>query len=41
MPDYEPEADGIPNTFVPGRNILFLTLAAWFSAFTNSSRQSG
>ena len=28
VPDYEPEADGIPNTFVPGRNILFLTLAA-------------
>ena len=27
VPDYEPEADGIPNTFVPGRNILFLTLA--------------
>lgn len=26
VPDYEPEADGIPNTFVPGRNILFLTL---------------
>ncbi len=23
VPDYEPEADGIPNTFVPGRNILF------------------
>lgn len=22
------EADGVPNTFVPGRNILFLTLAA-------------
>ncbi|VEB93731.1 queuosine biosynthesis protein QueC [Citrobacter koseri] len=24
VPDYEPDADGIPNTFVPGRNILFL-----------------
>ncbi len=23
VPDYEPEASGIPNTFVPGRNILF------------------
>lgn len=22
VPDYEPEADGIPNTFVPGRNIF-------------------
>ena len=31
MPDYEPEADGIPNTFVPGRNILFLTLAAIYA----------
>ncbi|WP_124063599.1 7-cyano-7-deazaguanine synthase QueC, partial [Escherichia coli] len=31
VPDYEPEADGIPNTFVPGRNILFLTLAAIYA----------
>ncbi len=23
VPDYEPDASGIPNTFVPGRNILF------------------
>ncbi|AST78750.1 TPA: 7-cyano-7-deazaguanine synthase QueC [Citrobacter farmeri] len=31
VPDYEPDADGIPNTFVPGRNILFLTLAAIYA----------
>ncbi len=23
VPDYQPDAEGIPNTFVPGRNILF------------------
>ena len=23
VPDYTPDASGIPNTFVPGRNILF------------------
>jgi 7-cyano-7-deazaguanine synthase len=26
--DIELQADGLPNTFVPGRNLLFLTLAA-------------
>ncbi|MCQ5003266.1 7-cyano-7-deazaguanine synthase, partial [Escherichia coli] len=26
VPDYDPEADVIQNTFVHGRNILFLTL---------------
>ena len=31
VPDYEPDASGIPNTFVPGRNILFLTLAAIYA----------
>ena len=31
VPDYEPDANGIPNTFVPGRNILFLTLAAIYA----------
>ncbi len=31
VPDYEENADGIPNTFVPGRNILFLTLAAVYA----------
>ena len=31
VPDYEPEASGIPNTFVPGRNILFLTLTAIYA----------
>ena len=25
---FEMQADGLPNTFVPGRNLLFLTLAA-------------
>lgn len=31
VPDYQPDASGIPNTFVPGRNILFLTLAAIYA----------
>ena len=31
VPDYSPDATGIPNTFVPGRNILFLTLAAIYA----------
>ena len=31
VPDYEPDASGIPNTFVPGRNILFLTLTAIYA----------
>ena len=31
VPDYEPDASGIPNTFVPGRNILFLTLASIYA----------
>jgi len=31
VPDYEPDAEGIPNTFVPGRNILFLTLTAIYA----------
>jgi 7-cyano-7-deazaguanine synthase len=30
VPDYEPDASGIPNTFVPGR-ILFLTLTAIYA----------
>jgi 7-cyano-7-deazaguanine synthase len=25
--DTPPQANGLPNTFVPGRNILFLTIA--------------
>ncbi len=31
VPDYDADASGIPNTFVPGRNILFLTLAAIYA----------
>lgn len=31
VPGYQPNAQGIPNTFVPGRNILFLTLAAIYA----------
>ena len=31
VPDYQPDAEGIPNTFVPGRNILFLTLTAIYA----------
>ncbi|CAJ0993094.1 7-cyano-7-deazaguanine synthase QueC [Pantoea sp. Nvir] len=31
MPSYDPAATNIPNTFVPGRNILFLTLASIYS----------
>lgn len=39
VPDYEPDANGIPNTFVRGRNILFLTLAAIY-AYRCRQRQS-
>lgn len=31
LPDYQPAARGVPDTFVPGRNILFLTLAAIYA----------
>ncbi|TKY84231.1 7-cyano-7-deazaguanine synthase QueC [Pectobacterium polonicum] len=31
VPDYDANAQGIPNTFVPGRNILFLTLASIYA----------
>ncbi len=31
MPDYDPDAEGLPSTFVPGRNILFLTLASIYA----------
>ncbi|MCL2897592.1 7-cyano-7-deazaguanine synthase QueC [Brenneria tiliae] len=31
VPDYDSEAQGLPSTFVPGRNILFLTLAAIYA----------
>lgn len=31
VPAYDPSASGLPSTFVPGRNILFLTLAAIYA----------
>ena len=31
VPDWEESENGLPNTFVPGRNILFLTLAAIYA----------
>ncbi len=31
VPTYDPEASGLPSTFVPGRNILFLTLASIYA----------
>ncbi|WP_409306472.1 7-cyano-7-deazaguanine synthase QueC [Pectobacterium sp. B1J-3] len=31
VPDYDADAHGIPSTFVPGRNILFLTLASIYA----------
>lgn len=31
VPAYDPAASGLPSTFVPGRNILFLTLAAIYA----------
>ena len=31
VPAYDPDASGLPSTFVPGRNILFLTLAAVYA----------
>lgn len=31
VPAYEADASGLPSTFVPGRNILFLTLAAIYA----------
>lgn len=31
VPDYDPQATGLPSTFVPGRNILFLTLASIYA----------
>lgn len=31
VPAYDPQASGLPSTFVPGRNILFLTLAAVYA----------
>ncbi|WP_312240332.1 7-cyano-7-deazaguanine synthase QueC [Pantoea sp.] len=31
VPAYDPDASGLPSTFVPGRNILFMTLAAIYA----------
>ncbi|MEN5016501.1 7-cyano-7-deazaguanine synthase QueC [Erwinia sp. Eh17-17] len=31
VPAYDPDASGLPSTFVPGRNILFLTFAAIYA----------
>ncbi|RWR00678.1 queuosine biosynthesis protein QueC [[Pantoea] beijingensis] len=31
VPTYNPDASGLPSTFVPGRNILFLTLASIYA----------
>lgn len=31
VPQWDPNASGLPSTFVPGRNILFLTLASVFA----------
>lgn len=31
VPVYDPKAESLPNTFVPGRNILFLTLASVYA----------
>jgi len=31
VPAYDPAAGGLPSTFVPGRNILFLTLASIYA----------
>lgn len=31
VPAFDPDASGLPSTFVPGRNILFLTLASIYA----------
>lgn len=36
VPVYDAAADGLPSTFVPGRNILFLTLAAIYAYQVNA-----
>ncbi len=36
VPDFDPEATGLPSTFVPGRNILFLTLASIYAYQVNA-----
>lgn len=36
VPDYDPQSNGLPSTFVPGRNILFLTLAAIYAYQVNA-----
>ena len=36
VPAYDPEGNGLPSTFVPGRNILFLTLASIYAYQVNA-----
>ncbi|PIJ52221.1 7-cyano-7-deazaguanine synthase QueC [Erwinia sp. OLTSP20] len=36
VPDYDPDASDLPSTFVPGRNILFLTLASVYAYQVNA-----
>lgn len=36
VPDYDPDASALPSTFVPGRNILFLTLSAIYAYQVNA-----
>ncbi len=36
VPAYTPDSDGLPSTFVPGRNILFLTLASIYAYQVNA-----
>ena len=36
VPAYDAAADGLPSTFVPGRNILFLTLASIYAYQVNA-----
>lgn len=37
VPAYDPKKTGLPDTFVPGRNILFLTLASVYAYQTEAS----
>lgn len=36
VPAYDPDSNGLPSTFVPGRNILFLTLASIYAYQVNA-----
>ncbi|AFP85077.1 7-cyano-7-deazaguanine synthase QueC [secondary endosymbiont of Ctenarytaina eucalypti] len=37
VPNYKEQSSGLPSTFVPGRNILFLTLASVYAYQVNAS----